>query len=105
PVQEAVLPGDDELRVRKGQRPVEERLERAGLHLRMMRGDSACRGTVAITMRTVQLVRLDLELMEAWTWRESSGRHTRSFRQRPMSAQRAERSDSTATTNAGGTRS
>jgi hypothetical protein len=41
----------------------------------MMRGDSSCRGTVAITMRTVQLVRLNLELMEAWTWRESSGRH------------------------------
>ena len=28
PVQEAVLPGDDELRVRKGQRLVEHRLER-----------------------------------------------------------------------------
>ena len=43
-------------------------------------------------MRTVQLVRLNLELMEAWTWRESSGRHARSFRKRPMSAVRAERS-------------
>jgi hypothetical protein len=43
-------------------------------------------------MRTMQLVRLNLELMEAWTWRENSGRHARSFRKRPMSAVRAERS-------------
>src|SRR5262245_45779794 len=92
PVAEAVFPGDDELRVRKGQRRVQHRLGRPSFHCRMMRGDPSGRGHVAIAMCTAQLVRLNLELVEARTWRECSGRHARSFRERPMSAVRAERS-------------
>src|SRR5262245_23938678 len=100
PVAETVFPRDNELRVRKSQRLVEHRAGRPFLHLRMMRGDASCGGDVAIAMRTPQLVRLNLELVETRTWRESSSRHARSFRERPMSAVRAERSgDSNTTTN------
>src|SRR5262245_51488401 len=83
PVPEAVFPGDDELRIRKGQRLLQHRLWRPSIRFRMMRGDPSCRGTVALAMRSAQFVRLNLQLVEARTWRESPGRHACSFREVP----------------------
>ena len=75
-----VLASDDELRVGQREARIEDRLDGLAAEPRMVRDDARGGGRRAIAMRAVQLVSLDLELCEAWTRRESTGRHTRSFR-------------------------
>src|SRR5688572_11271241 len=52
----------------------------------MVGGNSRGRGHIAATMRLLQLIRLELQLVEVRTGGKSSSRHTRSFRERPVSA-------------------
>lgn len=66
--------------------------QRHAFQLRMMRDDARGGGRMSLAMRAMQLVRLDLELIETGTGRESTGRHARSFRKTPGVRVRAERS-------------
>ena len=52
----------------------------------MMGGDACSSGEVAVAMGLQKLTGLQLELIEIWTGWQGSGRHTRSFRERPVSA-------------------
>ena len=86
PAVEAILARDHQLRVGERQRRVEDGLGRLPLESGMVRGDASCRRRPAVAVFLVELSGLELELTKVGTRRQGSGRHTRSFRKRPMSA-------------------
>lgn len=74
PISEAVLPRDDQLRVGERQRFVEGRLKRLALQAWMVRGDASGGRWLPVAMRTMKLIRLDLELIEVRAEGERTGR-------------------------------
>ena len=86
PAVEAILARHDELRVSEDEVLIEHRRFRHALEARMVRGNARGRSRRTLAMLLMEFVRLQLELGEVRTQWESSSRHTRSFRKRPMSA-------------------